>query len=243
MKMAPVLGSSVLAVSLVCGVTLHAQNTPTRLTQPAVNAQAQNQADVAAEAQRDPRFTSRYGSARPTAAAPAPAAAPAARPPAAAPATTAVAVPGAPVPQAAPPPDDPRFTSRYGSARPRTAQPAVAPTATPVRPSAAAPAPGSVAAPVAIPAPVRQADPEREQRIINFQRQNAASGNPSAQYDLGMRYLRGNGVEQDDTQAMEWLKLAAQNGDGRAKKELAALQAKVTDAGAPAKAESAPEAK
>jgi TPR repeat protein len=224
MKMAPVLGSSALIVSLLGGPSLNAQNTPTKLTQPAVNAQAQNQADINAEAQRDPRFTSRYGSARPATAAPA-----------------AAVAPGAVAPQAPPPADDPRFTSRYGSARPQAAR-AAAPTPAGARPPVAAPAPGTVAtpAPVAAPAPVRRVDPERDQRILNFQRQNAASGNPSAQYDLGMRYLRGNGVEQDDAQAMEWLKLASQNGDGRAKKELAELQTKASATDAPAKVEPAP---
>ncbi len=233
MKMAPLLGASALIVSLLEAPSGHAQNTPTKLTQPAVNAQAQNQADINAEAPRDPRFTSRYGSARPATAAPTPAATPAAvRPPVAVPAAPG---PGAVVPQAPPPPDDPRFTSRYGSARPQTAR-AVAPAPAGARPPAVAPAPGSVAtpAPVAVPAPVRPVDPERDQRILNFQRQNAASGNPSAQYDLGMRYLRGNGVEQDDVQAMEWLKLASQNGDSRAKKELAALQARASSTDAPA---------
>lgn len=242
MKMAPVLGSSALIVSLLGGPSLNAQNTPTKLTQPAVNAQAQNQADINAEAQRDPRFTSRYGSARPATAAPAPAAAPAAaRPPVAVPAPAAAVAPGAVAPQAPPPADDPRFTSRYGSARPQAAR-AAAPTPAGARPPVAAPAPGAVAtpAPVAAPAPVRRVDPERDQRILNFQRQNAASGNPSAQYDLGMRYLRGNGVEQDDAQAMEWLKLASQNGDGRAKKELAELQTKASATDAPAKVEPAP---
>jgi len=237
MKMAPLLGSSALVVSLFSAPSLNAQSSPSALAQPAVNANAQNQANVNAEATRDPRFTSRYGSARPAASAAAPAAAPAA---AARPVAVPAAVPVAVAPPVQAPADDPRFTSRYGSARPRAAQPA--PAAAPVAARPAPGAPGAVAVPAAQPAaPVRAADPDREQRIINFQRQNAASGNPSAQYDLGMRYLRGNGLEQDDTQAMEWLKLAAQNGDSRAKKELAALQARAAttpapDAAAPAKA-------
>lgn len=234
MKTAPFLGVSVLAVTLAYNGTLHAQNTPTALTQPAVNAQAQNQADIAAEAQapRDPRFTSRYGSARPATAAPAAAPVPVAAP-------GAVAVPGAVAPQIpAPPVDDPRFTSRYGSARPQAARVA-APAPAAAFPTAVPAAPGALTAPavVAVPAPVRQPDPERDQRILAFQKQNAASGNPTAQYDLAMRYLRGNGVEQDDAQAMEWLKLASQNGNSRAKKELTALQAKVSATG---KVESTP---
>lgn len=240
--MAPLLGSSALVVTLLAAPSSHAQSSPTKLAQPAVNANAQNQANINAEATRDPRFSSRYGSARPSSTAPAPAPAPVAvAAPAGAPAPAAVAAPVAPVPQAQPPADDPRFSSRYGSARPRAAQasaaaaPAAAPRAT-VAPGAPAAAPGATAVPAAAPTPVRKADPEREQRIINFQRQNAASGNPSAQYDLGMRYVRGNGVDKDEAQAMEWLKLAAQNGDSRAKKELATLQAKAGAAETPAPA-------
>lgn len=95
-----------------------------------------------------------------------------------------------------------------------------------------------VAAPV-----VRREDPEREQRIISFQRQNAISGNPSSQYDLGMRYVKGDGVEQDDKQALEWLKLSAKRGNSRAKKELAALEKRLAEKGKDAPEAEAPVAK
>jgi len=235
MKIAVLFGAIALGVSAVSVPTALGQATPTKLTQPIVNAQTKaqevNQAPV-----EDPRFTSRYGTSRPSgrpAAAPAPAptvAAPVARPAVATPTAAPVTAPAAAVPAAEV--DDPRFTSRYGSARPRTA---AAPTAAAaVAPAAVTPA-GSVGAPAVVAAPVRvrPADPERTQRIVNFQKQNAASGNVTAQYDLGMRYLRGDGVEQDDSQALDWLKLAAQNGHSRAQKELDALQARMS--AAPAK--------
>ncbi len=188
--MKPALFLSTLAVvaSIAAVPSLIAQNTPTKLTQPVVNAQAQAQAQAqaAADEQRAAR--------------------------------------------------DARFKSSYGSSAPRGPQPVAAPVAPPTALPVAAPAqPGAKAAPpVVAPAPARKPDPEREQRVINFQRQNAVSGNPSSQYDLGMRYVKGDGVEKDDKQAMEWLKLAAQNGNSRAQKELTALEARIATKGTPA---------
>ena len=45
-----------------------------------------------------------------------------------------------------------------------------------------------------------------------------------AQYALGMRYLTGNGVPQDDAQGRKWLEKSAKNGESRAVKELAKLE-------------------
>lgn len=224
MKLPPLIVVPALAAALLTTPSSNAQTTPTKLSQPAVNANNQNQANINAEATRDPRFTAAYGSsANRSRPAPAPAVSPAPVQTVPAASVRPVAAPVAVPAQQSQPVEDSRFRSAYGSSRPRGA---AAPTPAP---APFVPQPGAAAAPAAVtatPVPARPADPDREQRIINFQRQNAASGNPSAQYDLGMRYLRGNGVEQDDAQAAEWLKLAAQNGNGRAKKELAALQAK-----------------
>lgn len=190
MKLALFLSTLTMVASIAVVPSLLAQNTPTKLTQPVVNAQAQAQAQAqaAAEEQRAAR--------------------------------------------------DARFKSSYGTTAPRAPQPAAAPVAAPVAPPTALPvaAPAQPGAKAAAPAPARKADPEREQRVINFQRQNAVSGNPSSQYDLGMRYVKGAGVEKDDKQAMEWLKLAAQNGNSRAQKELTALEARIATNGTPATA-------
>jgi len=62
--------------------------------------------------------------------------------------------------------------------------------------------------------------PEVEDSLLKFQRQKAMSGMPISQYDWGMRYLRGDGVEQDEEQARNWLKMAANQGESRAKMEL-----------------------
>ena len=87
------------------------------------------------------------------------------------------------------------------------------------------PAPATNAAPRAVPAPPRPADPDKAkaeavQRTISFERKNAEQGSPWAQYALGVRYLKGDGLEPDETKAREWLEKAAKKGDSRAKKKL-----------------------
>jgi len=243
MKPAHFLGALLFAVSAMAVNSASAQNTPTKLTQPVVN--AQEPGTNPAQEQRNARFRSVYGSAPPAARTPvvAPAAAPVAPAPVAVAAPAPAATPGQPVPAVAPvtvsPQEtqrDARFRSAYGSSMPNRAQAAPAP--------AAAVAPGvAPAVPVAsAPAPVQAArvDPDREQRVINFQRQNAISGNPSAQYDLGMRYLKGDGLEKDLEQARHWLSLAAKAGNGRAKKQLAALPAPSNKPAAGSEAPAAP---
>ena len=211
-----------------------AQNTPTKLTQPAVTAQAQNNQVI--ETEQDRQFTSAYGKARPGRAQPA-----------ATPVAPVVAVPVAaprpapailqPVVQAVPAnlgaetEQDRQFTSAYGKSRPGRQQPPPVAVAPVVLPGTLPVAPQAIT----VPAPAKKDDPERLQRVVNFQRQNAASGNPSSQYDLGMRYLKGDGVEQDTKQAHDWLKLAAQNGNSRAKKELPALESRLALEGVAAK--------
>jgi hypothetical protein len=49
-------------------------------------------------------------------------------------------------------------------------------------------------------------------KTIEFQKKRAEEGSESAQYQLGMRYLRGDGVEKDETIARKWLALSATNG-------------------------------
>ena len=43
-------------------------------------------------------------------------------------------------------------------------------------------------------------------------RSNADAGDVSAQFELGRRYFKGNGFEQNDEEAVRWLSLAAQGG-------------------------------
>lgn len=87
-------------------------------------------------------------------------------------------------------------------------------------------------APAAIPAPVvTNAVPEKTpeqkaqllQKTIEFQKKRAAAGAPTAQYDLGMRYLNGDGLEKNPELAQKWLKAAATNGNSQAVKKLKEL--------------------
>lgn len=45
-----------------------------------------------------------------------------------------------------------------------------------------------------------------------------------------MRYLKGDGLEKDNEQAMTWLNMAAKGGNTRAKKQLDTLASKAKSA-------------
>lgn len=64
---------------------------------------------------------------------------------------------------------------------------------------------------------------EVEKRVISFQKQRAQEGSASAAYELGLRYLKGDGVEKDTERARQWLALAAKSGSSQAQQKLAEL--------------------
>ncbi len=66
--------------------------------------------------------------------------------------------------------------------------------------------------------------PEVEDNILKNQHQGALAGRRISQYDYGMRFLHGNGVEQDVEMARHWLTLAAKQGHTKAKTTLAELE-------------------
>lgn len=51
----------------------------------------------------------------------------------------------------------------------------------------------------------------------------ASSGNPEAQYELGLMYDSGRGVEKSEYEAMHWYRLAANSGNTNAQNNLAYL--------------------
>lgn len=53
-------------------------------------------------------------------------------------------------------------------------------------------------------------DPEAERRLQALT--DLAENNPSAAYDLGLRLLRGDGVERNSYQALQWLRKAGDGG-------------------------------
>jgi hypothetical protein len=62
------------------------------------------------------------------------------------------------------------------------------------------------------------------QKVIASRREDAASGDAFAQYDLAMHYLTGDGVETDRAVAINWLQSAATNGSIDAKELLEKLK-------------------
>jgi TPR repeat protein len=99
----------------------------------------------------------------------------------------------------------------------------------PAVPNAPAANPGVPAArPIVTGPTVPQKTPEQKEeadkKLLEYQKGRAEKGSDNAQYELGMRYLTGKGVEKDEKQAREWLQKAADGGNSMAKKKLAELQ-------------------
>ena len=110
----------------------------------------------------------------------------------------------------------------------------VPPNSDPENPAAKPPPPGAppkkaptvvVTAPAA-PEKTQAEKDETLRKTIEFQKKRAEEGSPSAQYDLGMRYLEGNGVEKNLELARKWLGEAAKNGSETAAKKLAQIDEK-----------------
>jgi len=76
--------------------------------------------------------------------------------------------------------------------------------------------------------PAKQTAEETERKVLEFQKQQAEKGSGYAQYEMGLRYLEGRGVEQDTAKGREWLEKAAQNGNSDAQRKLKALEATAT---------------
>jgi hypothetical protein len=74
-------------------------------------------------------------------------------------------------------------------------------------------------------APPKQSAEETERKVLEFQKQQAEKGSGYAQYEMGLRYLEGRGVEQDAAKGREWLEKAALNGNSDAQRKLKALDA------------------
>ncbi|MBI2927031.1 MAG: sel1 repeat family protein [Verrucomicrobia bacterium] len=96
----------------------------------------------------------------------------------------------------------------------------------PPPPRRAAPAAPAVSAAPAVPAapvdPAKAAEAKAEQvkKTVEFQKKRAEQGSPSAQYDLGLRYAYGDGVEQDYELGKKWFGEAAKNGNKQAAAKL-----------------------
>ena len=65
---------------------------------------------------------------------------------------------------------------------------------------------------------------EMIRKTIEFQKKRADEGSATAQYDLGIRYLTGDGVRKDRKLALQWLGKAADQGHTQATKKRDDLQ-------------------
>jgi TPR repeat protein len=113
------------------------------------------------------------------------------------------------------PANDPRAANRASASKPAPTPPAPAPANTNT----------------AVPAPPPPADPEKAKlealkKTIEFQKKRAAEGSPSAQYELGLRYLNGDGLEKDDDAGMKLLEESAKQDYTLAKRKLDELKEK-----------------
>jgi TPR repeat protein len=70
------------------------------------------------------------------------------------------------------------------------------------------------------PEKVKAAKAEALRKTVEFQKKRADEGSESAQYELGLRYLKGEGVEKDEATGRRWLTMSAKNGYGPATKKL-----------------------
>ena len=73
------------------------------------------------------------------------------------------------------------------------------------------------------PAKVKAEKDEATKRLVEFQKQRAEAGSPSAQYDLGVRYMLGDGVKKDFGEARKWLLTSRTNGNATATAKLTEL--------------------
>lgn len=95
--------------------------------------------------------------------------------------------------------------------KPAEPAPASASTPTPIPPPATPPPQVTTTSkPLTVVRPKPKSDKDSPtQKLINFQRQRAMSGQASAQYDLGMRYLNGDGLEENAEEGRKWIEKAA----------------------------------
>jgi TPR repeat protein len=88
---------------------------------------------------------------------------------------------------------------------------------TPARPTQ------TVVRPPLDPETAKAAREEADRKALEFQKKRAEEGSESAQYELGVRYIKGYAVEKDEATARKWLAMSAKNGYSPAKKRLEEL--------------------
>jgi TPR repeat protein len=97
---------------------------------------------------------------------------------------------------------------------PATPTPAVTPPAPP---------PPRVVRPPIDPEEAKAAREKADKKALEFQKKRAEEGSDSAQYELGIRYLKGDGVVKDEGTARKWLAMSSKSGYGPATRKLEEL--------------------
>ena len=70
---------------------------------------------------------------------------------------------------------------------------------------------------------------QKFESAVQYYTRAAELGNAEAQYKLGVCYLNGDGVKKDRTEALKWLREAAERGHAKAKKALKKLESGKTE--------------
>ena len=74
------------------------------------------------------------------------------------------------------------------------------------------------------PAKIKAEQSQTEKNLILYQLKRAEAGSDHAQYELGVRYLTGKGVEKDEKLAGKWLRKSAKAKNPNALKKLKELE-------------------
>ncbi len=115
---------------------------------------------------------------------------------------------------------------------PGSSPPAQAPSSKPVSAPVVAivPAQGSTNATNlffnAAPGKTEKEKDELLRKTIEYQKKRAGEGSATSQYDLGMRYLKGDGLDKDLELARKWLTMSADGGNNQAREKLLELDKK-----------------
>lgn len=95
-------------------------------------------------------------------------------------------------------------------------------------PSQAAQANPAAPAPVVVvpmdPEKAKALREETDKKTFEFQYRRALAGSAGSQYDVGIRFLTGSGVQKNETNAVKWLTASATNGYPLAIKKLEELK-------------------
>lgn len=73
-----------------------------------------------------------------------------------------------------------------------------------------------------------QSEAETDRKVVQFLMRQAAKGSATSQYELGRRYLEGDGVEMDGAAALSWLEKSAEMGYSPAIQKLEEIHALAT---------------